>query len=224
MWQAHFQFARTALLYGYNPVNGEGLLNGAGSTAVSLPPDGNGNTTIVTYDNGQLALFIVNQIGLIKTRTFQLGLGRQFVILGPQRDLMQMEYPGIVTLIQFQRDGAGSHTIAGMVKEILMRNGDRIMWVYDDTLIGKGANGTDAIIITMPQVERPAGTPLDTNIFATLTPAMNDCNRMYCNMAAPREIPVPVAYGGINVLSEWMITSGWPVRPEATTVISAQYQ
>jgi len=222
MWQGHFQFARNALLYGYNPVNGEGLLNGAGSTSINLPADTFGNTTIVTYDNGQLAIFLLQQILNIKARTNQLGIGRRFVILGPQRDLGQMAYPGIVQLVQFQRDGAGTASIAGMVKETLADNGDQLFWCYDDTLIGKGAGGTDAIIVTMPEVMRPQQARVNTNVYATLSPAMDDCNKMYCDMAAPREIPVPVAYGGTNVLSEWRITSGWPVRPEATTIISAQ--
>ena len=223
MWQGHFQFARNALLYGYNPVNGEGLLNGAGSTAVSLPPDTFGNTTLTTYDNGQFALFLLQQILNIKARTFQLGIGREFTILGPQRDIGQLAYPGIVQLTQYQRDGAGSMTVIGMVKETCLWNGDQIKWVYDDSLIGKGAGGTDAILIVMPEIARPVGTPINTNEFATLMPSMADCTKMYCDMAAPREIPVPVPYGGVNVLSEWRITSGWPVRPEAVSIISVPY-
>ncbi len=223
MRQGHFQQARNALLYGYNPVNGEGLLNAQGATSISLPADSNNNDTIVTYDNGQLALFLLQQIVNIKSRTNQLGIGREFTILGPQRDLGQMEYPGIVQLVQFQRPGAGTTTTAGVVKETLMTNGDRIKWCYDDTLIGKGAGGTDAILLVMPEVAKPRGQPINTNEFAGLAPGMEACTLMYCDMAAPREIPTPVAYGGINVLSEWRISSGWPVRPEAVTIISASY-
>ena len=221
MRQGHFQFARGALLYGYNPVNGEGMLNAQGATAVNLPPDTNGNDSITTYDNGQLALFLLQQILNVKSRTNQLGIGREFTILGPQRDLGQMEYPGIVQLVQYQRPGAGTATTAGVVKETLMSNGDRIRWCYDDTLIGKGSGGTDAILIVMPEVAKPRGTPINTNEFAGLQPGMDACTLMYCDMAAPREIPTPVPYGGVNVLSEWRITSGWPVRPEAVTIISA---
>jgi hypothetical protein len=223
MWQGHNQFMRNALLYGYNPVNGEGLLNGAGSTATSLPADSNGNTTISTYDNGQLALYFLNLILGIKTRTYQLGVGREFTIVGPQRDIGQMSYPGIVQLVQYQRPGAGSATTAGLVKDIATDNGDTIMWVYDDTLIGKGAGGTDAILIVMPKVEVVQATGPNTNVFAQMMPSMGDCTKMYCDMAAPREIPTPVAYGGVNVLSELRVSSGWPIRPEAVTVLSAGY-
>lgn len=223
MHQGHFQFARNALLYGYNPANGEGLINAQGATAVNLPADSFGNTTVTTYDNGQMALFLNLQIGNIKSRTNQLGMGREFRILGPQRVLGTWEYPGIVQLVQFQRPGGGTTTTAGVVKETLMTNGDRLLWLYDDTLIGKGSGGTDAVIITMPEVEKPRGTPINTNAFAALAPGLEACNLMYCDMAAPREIPTPVAYGGINVLQEWRITSGWPVRPEATTIISMPY-
>jgi len=43
-------------------------------------------------------------------------------------------------------------------------------------------------------------------------------------MPAPREIPTPLAGGAIDVLSEWRISSGWGVRPEAITILSAAYQ
>ena len=224
MRQGHFQLARSALLYGFNPANGEGLLNTNGATAVSLPPDSNGNDTIVTYDNGQLGVFILTQISALKTRTNQLGIGRDFTILGPQRALGAMEYQNIVQLVQFQRAGAGSTTTAGVVKDILDMNKDKIIWCYDDTLIGKGAGGSDAIIINMPEVKKPSGNKINTNEFARLSPGMEACALMYCDMAAPREIPTPLPGGAIDVLSEWRITSGWGVRPEAVTIVSAVYQ
>ena len=225
MRQGHFQLARTALLYGINPQNGEGLLNG-GFTATNLPPDSNGNQSILTYDNGQMALYLLQQIELIKTNTNQLGIPRKFVILGPQRDLGQFEYPGIVQLVQFQRAGAGTTTTAGVVKETLSLNGDQIIWAYDDTLKGQGSGGTsnsDAIIITMPEVEKPSGGMINTNEFAKLEPGIDATVTMYADLAAPREIVSPLAGGATDVLSEWRITSGWPIRPEAGLVISANY-
>ena len=51
MRQATFQLERNMLLYGMNPVNGEGLLNAAGAVAITLPPDSSGNDTVVTYDS-----------------------------------------------------------------------------------------------------------------------------------------------------------------------------
>lgn len=224
MHQGHFQLSRTALLSGFNPASGEGLLNTNGATSISLPPDSNGNDSIVTYDNGEMGIFLLTQFSAMKTRTMQLGLGQKFTILGPQRVLGAFEYQNIVQLVQYQRAGAGTASTAGLVKDVLAMNDDEILWVYDDTLIGKGANGTDAIIITMPEVKKPAGGKINTNIFASLAPGLEACTLQFCDMAAPREIPTPLPGGAIDVLSEWRITSGWGIRPEAVTIISALYQ
>jgi hypothetical protein len=223
MRQAHFQFARTALLDGFNPANGEGLLNTNGATAVDLPPDSNGHDTVVTYDNGEMAFFLASRIRAIKTRTNQLGIGRKFTTLGPQRVLGAFEYENIVQLTQFQRVGAGTESTAGTVKSILLSNGDELIWAYDDTLIGKGSNGTDAILIVMPEVEKPQGSDFNTNEFAKLAPGLDACTLQLCDMAAPREIPTPLPGGAIDVLSELRITSGWGVRPEAVDIVSMQY-
>lgn len=224
MRQGHFQLARNALLYGLNPVNGEGLVNTAGATAVTLPPDSNNNDTVVTYDNGQMAVYLLSQIQALKTRTNQLGIGHKFTILGPQRVLGTFEYQNIVQLVQFQRAGAGTTTTAGVFKDVLGMNDDEVLWCYDDTLIGKGAGGTDAVLIVMPEVTKPAGSKINTNEFAKLAPGLDAVTLMYCDMAAPREIPTPLPGGAIDVLSEWRITSGWGVRPEGVTIISMQYQ
>lgn len=223
MRQAHFTLARDACLYGMNPQNGEGLINAPGITKVNLPADQYGNTTIRTYDNGDMAFFLAQQILAIKTATKQLGIGKTFCILGPQQDLGLFEY-NVVALTQFQQRGAGTMSTAGTFKEILMANGDRLIWAYDDSLIGQGAGGTDAIIITMPEVTKPAGqNPVNTNEFAKLAPGNTVCTTMYCDMAAPREIISPLAGGATDFLTEWRTTSGWAVRPQAVTVISATY-
>ncbi len=224
MRQGHFQLMRNALLYGYNPVNGEGLINATGATTVSLPPDPGGNTTVVTYDNGAMAFFLLGQVSSLKTRTMQLGIGRKFTILGPQRILGAFEYQNIVQLVQFQREGAGSRSTAGVVKDVLMTNGDQVFWCYDDTLIGKGAGGTDAVLLVMPEVEKPQGTPINTNEFAKLSPGLDAVTMMYQDMAAPREIPTPLAGGAIDIVSELRVSSGWAVRPEGISILSMQYQ
>lgn len=224
MRQSHFQLARNALLYGFNPLNGEGLVNTNGATAVTLPADSSGNTTVSTYDNGEMAWFLAAQINAIKTRTNQLGRGRTFVVLGPQRTLSAFEYQGIVSLIQYQRKGAGSMNVKEVLKEILANNEDELVWVYDDTLIGKGAGGTDGVIIVMPEVETQSAHKIDTNEFAKLSPGLSACTLQLCDMAAPKEIPSPLAGGATDVLSEWRLTSGWGVRPEAISILSLQYQ
>ena len=223
MRQAHFQLLRQSLLYGMNPANGEGLLNANGATKVSLPPDSYGDDTVVTYDNGQMALFLLAQILALKTRTMQLGIGRKFTILGPQRTLGTFEY-NIVQLIQYQRPGAGTASTAGTVKDIAALNGDEITWCYDDTLINQGAGGTtDAVLLVMPEVEKPKGGPINTNEFAEVEPGIRACTLMYTDMAAPMEIPTPIPGGAIDVLSEMRASPGWGVRPEAITIISMQY-
>jgi hypothetical protein len=223
MRQGHFQLLRSALLYGMNPADGEGILNTVGATTINLPADSNGNDTVVTYDNGQMAFFLLTQILGIKQRTNQLGIGRKFTICGPQRTLGLFEY-NVVQLVQYQRTGAGTNSTAGTVKDVAAMNEDDILWVYDDTLIGKGANGNDAVVIAMPEVEKPTSNPqFNTNEFAKLGPGLEACVLQYVDMAAPREIPTPLAGGAIDVLSEMRATSGWPVRPEAVTIASMQY-
>lgn len=70
--QAIFQQMRNALLYGMNPAGGEGVLNTNGATTVSLPADSRGNTTVLTYDHGEMAVFLLAQIQAIRTRTMQM--------------------------------------------------------------------------------------------------------------------------------------------------------
>lgn len=225
MRQGHFQLLRNSLLYGMNPANGEGLLNAAGATSVNLPPDSYGADTAVTYDNGQMAFFILQQLLNLKSRTMQLGTPRRFVILGPQRTLGLFEY-NVVQLVQYQRPGAGSESTKGTVAGVLGMNGDTLQWCYDDTLINKGAGGTtDAVLIVMPEVEYPKvpGMP-NTNAFAEVEPGIAANTLMYTDMAAPREIPTPLAGGAIDVLSELRASPGWGVRPECITIVSIQYQ
>lgn len=222
--QGSFQLIRNGLLYGFNPAEGEGLLNAQGATTVNLPPDSNGNQTVDSYDSGEMAIFFLAQIGALKTRTMQLGEGRQIVILGPQRVLEQFEYQGIVQLTQFQRPGAGTATTAGVIKSVTGDNEDNLLWLYDDTLMGKGANGTDAVIIVMPEVKQLEGGVIDTNEFAKLAPGINANTLMYMDMAAPREIPTPLPGGAIDTVYEMRTTSGWAVRPESVTIISMAVQ
>lgn len=223
MRQAHFQQARNALLYGFNPQNGEGLINTPGATAVNLPADSNGNTTVTTYDNGQMAFFLVSQVSAIKQRMYQLGMPARVEICAPQRILGPFEYQGIVQLTQFQRQGAGSRSVKGLMQDILSDNGDSLGWNYDDTLIGKGSAGADLVIMVVPEIKTPKTRGVNTNEFAKLQPSLDACTMQLCDMAAPREIPTPLAGGAIDVLSEWRITSGWAVRPESVQLISMQY-
>jgi hypothetical protein len=111
-----------------------------------------------------------------------------------------------------------------VVKAVADMNDDTIEWVYDDTLIGQGAGGSDVVLITMPEVSKPVGSPINTNEFARLAPGLESCNIMLCDMVAPKEIPTPLPGGAIDVLSELRVTSGWGLRPEAITIASMVYQ
>ena len=225
MRQAHFQLLRNSLLYGMNPANGEGLLNANGAVATSLPPDQNGNQTVVTYDNGAMAFFLLGVITSILTRTNQLGIPRHFTICGPQRTLGAFELANVVQLVQYQRPGAGSQTTAGLVKDVLESQGHSLSWAYDDTLIGKGSGSSDAIVITMPEVENPtADSTYNPNDFAELEPGLKACTMQLTDMAAPREITAPLPGGAVDIVSEMRATSGWAVRGEAVTLLSCVYQ
>jgi hypothetical protein len=218
-----FQQSRNALLYGYNPQNGEGLLNTNGATATNLPPDSFANTTFVTYDNGDMAFFILEVVEELKARTYQLGMPVSVTILGPQRILGPMGYQNIVQLTQYQRIGAGSLSTRATIDAQLKENADSLIWTYDDTLIGKGANGADAVLIIVRDLSKPSVPGINTNVFADVTPSTDETVRMYADMAAPREIPTPLPGGAIDVLAEWMTTSGWMFRPEAETIVSIPY-
>lgn len=225
MRQGIFQQMRVGLLYGFNPANGEGLMNTAGATSVTLPPDTYGNTTASTYDNGQMALFWLNQIVALKTRMYQSGgnIKNDIVVISPQRMFLQFAYANIVQVTSYQRPGGGTSTTGAVVRDVAGESGDEFMWYFDDTLIGQGSGGTDALILTMPEIEEPTIPGINTNVFSTLQPNMKAVNLMYADMAAPLKIPTPTPDGAIVELNELRVTSGWCVRPQGISIVSMGY-
>ena len=219
------QQLRSALLYGYNAANGEGLANTAGATSINLGSDSNGNTGYSTWDSGQLAQFMLNMIAALKVRTLQIGQPLRLVFLAPQRFIAQISYSGVVQLTQFQRVGAGVETAAGVVESVAKwAGGDDVSFAVDDTLIGAGSGGTDLVLLVAPELKKPkANASINTNAFADLTPNITSTAIMLCDMAAPKEIPTPIADGGITTLYTLRSTSGWQIRPEALTLLSASY-
>lgn len=220
--QGIYQALRNLELYGMQPANGEGILNTAGATSVTLPPDSFGNSNYVAYDNGQMALFLLQQLVNIKTRTVQFGIPHRFVFLGPQRMLGQFALSNVVQLTSYQRPGAGSGTTTSMTQDVAKQaEGDTIEFCYDDTLIGQGSGGSDMLVLMMPEVEQPTGlAEWDTNEFAKLMPNMAGTSLQYADMAAPMEITVPLALGALDTLYELRASPGWVVRPECCTLIS----
>jgi hypothetical protein len=219
------QQLRNALLYGYNAANGEGLLNAPGITTLNLGSDSNGNTTYSTWDSGQLAQFLLNMIGTLKVNTLQIGQPLRLVFLAPQRFIQQITYAGIVALTQFQRVGAGVETAAGLIETVAKwAGGDDVSFAADDTLIGQGAGGTDAILLIAPELKIPkVNASINTNAFAAIAPNITATSLMLCDMAAPKEIPTPLPDGAITVQYTLRSTPGWQIRPEALQVLSAAH-
>lgn len=224
MRQAIFQQTRNALLYGINAANGEGLLNTAGATYANLPNDSGGHSTVLTYDNGEMATFLLKTISSILSSMFMLGNAHKVVILIPQRILAKWSYYGVVQITSYQREGAGSATITGMAQSIAGWNGGEIEFCVDDTLIGKGSGGKDAIVFCVPELETQDTATINTNEFANLQPGLLANTMQLCDKVAPTEIYSPLPGGATDVVAEMKITSGWCVRPESLTVISATYQ
>jgi hypothetical protein len=88
--------------------------------------------------------------------------------------------------------------------------------VYDDTLIGKGAGGTDAVVITIPEVEVPMAINHEHERICETVSVLAANALMFCDMAAPREIPTPIPGGAVDVLSEMRSTqAGQFVRKQS---------
>lgn len=223
--QGHAQQMRNMLLYGVKASNNEGITNSPSATTLNLGSDSQGNDSYTTWDAGEMSKFILGLIADQKTKMMILGQPLTTVILCPQRFMKALEWTGVVELTSYQRPGAGTQTIGGMVKTIAGdASGDSVIFSQDDTLIGKGAGGTDLIIVTNPELVVPeARQDLNTNIFATLTPNQQAVNVMFCDMAAPTEIPSPMPDGGLTTLYTMRSTPGWNFRPEGVTLLSAKY-
>jgi hypothetical protein len=221
--QGTFQQLRNGLLYGFNPVNNEGLLNQVGATAVTLPPDSFGNDTSRTYDPGQMGGFYLSQILAAKTRMYQLGMPARISICGPQRILGQIAY-NVVQLTSYQRPDAGTASTIELVNNVAREaGGDTIEWTYDDTLIGQGAGGTDMVVMTLPEIKKPRRANLNTNAFADLLPGLDATVLQIMDMAAPRDITAPLPMGAVDIVSELRATSGWAPRADALTLMSIPY-
>jgi|SRR6185312_6024022 len=223
--QGIFQQMRSAALYGFNPANGEGLLNTAGATQVSLPPDSYGNDTVPTYDNGEMALWVLGQIVTLKSQMYQSGanISNRIVIVAPQRVALQWQYADIVQVTSYQRPGAGTATTLGVIEKQAEEAGDKVEVYYDDTLIGKGAGGTDAVILTIPEFEQPTIAGINTNVFGDVEPNTKAVNLLYADMAAPRKIPTPTPDGAITEVQELRISSGWNIRGEGLLLLNLPY-
>jgi len=222
--QGIFQGLRSMLLYGLTPGNGEGLVNTPGATSITLPPDSYGNDTVRTYDNGEMAVWFLNQITALVSGMYQTSPQRgKIVVLGPQRILLQFQLGNIVQVTSYQRPGAGTSTTGGVIEDVAAAAGYDITWCYDDTLIGKGSGGNDLVLVTMPEIETPTIGEFNTNTFGELNPHLNAVNLMYADMAAPMKIPTPIPDGSITEINKLRASCGWCVRPQGLYLVSMPY-
>ena len=222
--QGIFQQLRSMGLYGYNAANNEGLLNTQGATAVTLPADPLGNTTVSTYDNGAMYQWILGQIVNLKTRMYQSGASQatRIVFVGPQRILLLWQY-AVVQVTSYQRPGAGTATIGSATEMVAKDAEDTIEWAFDDTLIGKGAGGSDMVILCAPEIETPRIAGINTGEFNEMQPSTNAVNVMYTDVAAPIKIQTPIPDGGITQVLEQRATSGWNWRPQGISLLSMPF-
>ncbi len=220
--QGIYQQMRSGLLYGFNAANGEGLLNTPGAISVNLPPDSEGNTTLGTYDNGQMGLFWLQQMTNLQIGMYQSGFGLKdrIVIISPQRVFLYLANAAIIDVVSYQRPGAGTATVGQAIAQVAGEQGNTVEWHFDDTLEGKGASGADMVIMTIPELETPRGTPYNTNRFGEITPQMKAINLMYSDLPAPMKIPTPVEDGALSIVQEIRVTSGWCVRPQGVYLVS----
>ena len=105
---------------------------------------------------------------------------------------------------------------AGIIHAKFVSDFHALGGVRDETL---PVGGVAVPVIAVPE----APNEIDTNVFAKLTPGFRDTTVQYCDKVAPSEITVPLAGGAVDTLSENRISSGWAVRPEGITALSAGY-
>lgn len=222
MRQGIYQYVRTACLFGANAANSEGLLNTPNSTSVNLPPDSYGNTTSQTYDAGELLIWLMQQFQAAMQRMYFLGTNSRAVLLGPQRIIGALQLVDIVQVTSYQRPGAGAATTAQAAREIAKEMGYDLEYGYDDTLIGKGSSGSDAVLLVVPEAVVPSVDGVNTNIFNTLSPTLRAMTLQYADVAAPMEITTPIVEG-LDVTSQMRISSGWCPRGQAITVLNIPY-
>lgn len=223
--QGIFQGLRTMALYGVVASNNEGLLNTPSATQVTLPADSYGNTAVQTYDNGEMADFLRAQVVSLVTSMYQTGpqASGRVVFISPQRVGMQFSVRNIVQVTSYQRPGAGTETTMGVTANVLRDAGYTMEWYYDDTLIGKGAGGSDMVLLTMPEIQVPTMPGINTDEFGRVRPSLNAVNLMYADMAAPMRVTTPIPDGGVTEIQRLRASCGWCVRPQGLFQISMPY-
>jgi hypothetical protein len=219
------QWARSALLYGVNAAAGEGIVNTPGATALTFPADENGKLSVTGMDPAYQAQEVLSLISDLQSRINSVAQGAiRIVILAPQR-VIQAWRMKIVNLMDYQRAGGGTNSITGTIEDVAAGGGAALFFAVDDTLIGKGQGGSDAVLIVAPELVNPTEGPgsINTNEFATLQNFADEATAQYFDMAAPLEISSPLPGGATDLMLEQRMTSGWCKHPEAVTIVSVPY-
>lgn len=231
MRQGHFQLLRDAALFGFNPQNGEGLLNSAnGTVREKLQADSNGKTTLDEYDPGQAFQALLRAINGRLNACNLLGISAQYnaggapvrvVFLAPQR-VLGLLASRVVELTSYQRPGAGSASIIQSVIDVMKASNVEVQFAPDDSLRGRGEGGTDAMILTVPELpDMGAQSQFDTNAFGDeFDPQERACNALFVDREIPSEISGPIGAEATDVVSFMSTTSGWSLRGEATAILS----
>lgn len=220
-----FNVLRRLLLNGVRAGDGEGIINTPNATAVNFTADAQGNATLVTADPDHTFSFLQQLVVDLRSRIMSISQGNiRINFTAPQRVIGRLQQ-SIVEVTSYQRQGAGSASIAGALEETGAWNGTEWEFSVDDTLIGAGAGGADLCIVNAPELINPqSGSSINTNEFATLQPSLEDAALQYTDRAAPTEFPTPIpGPGAVDVLYHMEASAGWVVRPESLTLLSIKY-
>ncbi|WP_321867927.1 major capsid family protein [Burkholderia cenocepacia] len=224
-YQGIFQAARNGLLFGFTPSNNEGLLNAQGATAVSIPPDAQGHTTLSTMNAPYVFQFLLQTVQDVRKRILNVGQGEPVkVVITSTQDVIGFFESTVVDLTSFQRVGAGVDSIKGATSSVNEWNGVDIEWRVDDNLKGQGAGGTDAILVIVPELAPQGKSPVSTNVFADkLQPSSKATARQYFGSDTPLEYTAQLPGGFLDITYEHRMTPGWMLRPKALSIVSVKY-
>lgn len=217
-------------LYGTGEGMSEGIMNSPGVFEENLPADSNGALSLRTYDAGEFAQYFLQLTVDAETRMLTVGLDREQVlnVLMPQRVLGYLRRSSVIKLTSgIQRDGGGVHTIEGRIQAVATSpNGNiSINFYVDDTLIGKGAGGSDAVVMCYPGFPDTPDDIYNTDALAALPNSIQEMVAMYTAHSQPMEIESPAVDGSQGVYTTYhtKVTPGWALRPEAVTILSLPY-
>lgn len=215
---------RNLLIYGAKNAPNEGILNAVGAYAHTLDPDQFGVSNISNMDQGYLATALSGLASDIVQKAMAVGEPTRLVILAPQRIITVLTSRKVVQLTDYQRPGAGVAGAGEMAAALLANISVNFELAVDDSLIGKGKNGTDLIIIGVPEIPPDSGEINSTNaVYAGFPNKENGCIVQYTDSYMPIAKSAITFPGELQVVYSKNTTSGIVVRPELFSLISVAY-